>query len=85
MDLLCRTEQGQILGIRCVAQASERRRYGPTDGRTDGRTDPPIEMLGRIEKRWLKILFHFLLLTQTNVIRKNALISVWQCFRLGLN
>ena len=31
-------EQRRILGI-CVSQASERRRYGPTDGRTDGRTD----------------------------------------------
>ena len=32
-------KQGRILGIRCVSQASERRRYGPTDGPTDGRTD----------------------------------------------
>ena len=32
-------QQGRILGIRCVSQASERRRYGPTDGPTDGRTD----------------------------------------------
>ena len=38
-------EQGRILGIRCVSQASERRRYGPTDGPTDGRTDPLIEVL----------------------------------------
>ena len=35
--------QGRILGIRCISQASERRRYGPTDGRTDGRTDRPTD------------------------------------------
>ena len=29
-----RAKQGRILGIRCVSQASERRRYGPTDGPT---------------------------------------------------
>ena len=28
-------KQGRILGIGYVSQASERRRYGPTDGRTD--------------------------------------------------
>ena len=50
LDPLCKEskaqkKQGRILGIRCVLQASERRRYGPTDrqtdGRTDGRTDRP--------------------------------------------
>ena len=32
-------KQGRILGIGYVSQASERRRYGPTDGPTDGWTD----------------------------------------------
>ena len=40
-------KQGQILGIRCALQASERRGYGrmdgPTDGRTDGLTDGQME------------------------------------------
>ena len=31
-------KQGRKLGIRCVSQVSERRRYGPTDGRTDRQT-----------------------------------------------
>ena len=35
-------KQGQILGIRCAQQASERRRYRPTDGRMDRWTDTPI-------------------------------------------
>ena len=51
-------KQGQILGIRCVSQAFERMRYGPTDGptdrlmdgRTDQWTDPLKEMQGRIYK-----------------------------------
>ena len=46
-----RKKQGRIRSIRCVSQASERMRYGPTDGPTDGRTDPLIEMQGRTDRQ----------------------------------
>ena len=32
-------EQGRRIGITCVSQAFERRRYGPTDGPTDVKTE----------------------------------------------
>ena len=36
---IAKKKQGRILCIRCVSQVSEKRRYGPRDGRTDGGPD----------------------------------------------